>query len=171
MREESDTNLDSVKSKKSAKHAARRACESCRALKIRCQPAPEGSTAALQGQCQHCVDISRVCVFKEPSRTRAKRTDVRVRELEREVRALSDLLRTDELPKLPRDHGVKTADHVEPRSILNKAEAESAKNQKKRKMVDEQLDANLHQPERQNWGTASPALCPSSSRDVIDIGI
>jgi hypothetical protein len=71
-----------------------RACESCRTLKVRCLPSSDDSPAALTGQCQRCAKTAKECVFTAPSRTRRrKRTDVRVRELEREVMALSGLLR------------------------------------------------------------------------------
>lgn len=42
--------------------------------------------------CRRCKDTGTTCVYTEPRRTKRKRTDVRVRELEREVRMLSELL-------------------------------------------------------------------------------
>ncbi|ERT01086.1 hypothetical protein HMPREF1624_02325 [Sporothrix schenckii ATCC 58251] len=42
--------------------------------------------------CRRCKDTGSTCVYTEPRRTKRKRTDVRVRELEREVRMLSELL-------------------------------------------------------------------------------
>ncbi|KIH92534.1 fungal transcriptional regulatory protein [Sporothrix brasiliensis 5110] len=89
-----------------------RACELCRALKVRCMPADDaagssGGSSSPQGSstgpvalppvserpaCRRCKDTGSTCVYTEPRRTKRKRTDVRVRELEREVRMLSELL-------------------------------------------------------------------------------
>ncbi|CAK7216081.1 hypothetical protein SBRCBS47491_002711 [Sporothrix bragantina] len=96
-----------------------RACETCRALKVRCMPA-DGDAASGSGNggsstangggsgsstpaavlppvserapCRRCQDTGTTCVYTEPRRTKRKRTDVRVRELEREVRMLTELL-------------------------------------------------------------------------------
>ncbi|CAK7202043.1 hypothetical protein SEUCBS139899_004761 [Sporothrix eucalyptigena] len=88
-----------------------RACESCRALKVKCMPADgDGSGGAStaggsssapavalppvseRAPCRRCQDTGTTCIYTEPRRTKRKRTDVRVRELEREVRMLSELL-------------------------------------------------------------------------------
>ncbi|PHH79578.1 hypothetical protein CDD80_4458 [Ophiocordyceps camponoti-rufipedis] len=58
-----------------------RACEGCRALKVRCEP--DGS------ECRRCVKAGRRCVVTTPSRKRQKKTDSRVSELERKIDALT----------------------------------------------------------------------------------
>ena len=67
------------------------ACESCRTSKVRCLPtvgAPE------HGICQRCERSVRKCIFKERSKTkRRKRTDVRMRELEKRIDILVSLYR------------------------------------------------------------------------------
>lgn len=70
-----------------------RACESCRALKVRCTPAAEGTPTSQRRQCQRCVASGNVCTYTTPRRTKRKRTDVKIRELEQEVKSLGDLVR------------------------------------------------------------------------------
>ncbi|OAP65153.1 hypothetical protein AYL99_01125 [Fonsecaea erecta] len=70
-----------------------RACEFCRKHKVRCVPARDCTSANPQGHCQRCADANRPCLFTPPTRTKAKRSDVRIRELERNVEALTALLR------------------------------------------------------------------------------
>ncbi|KAF1962220.1 hypothetical protein CC80DRAFT_522120 [Byssothecium circinans] len=75
--------------KKSSEPQLNRACEGCRTSKVRCLPLPGSSS-----QCQRCAKAERQCVFAAPAKRRQrKRTDVRVAELEREVRQLTSLLR------------------------------------------------------------------------------
>ncbi|CAK7271139.1 hypothetical protein SEPCBS119000_004448 [Sporothrix epigloea] len=97
-----------------------RACEACRALKVRCMPADDGSALAggsgsgsgcgtsskglhvppatvlppitQRSPCRRCQVTGATCIYTEPLRTKRKRTDVRVRELEREVRMLTEML-------------------------------------------------------------------------------
>ncbi|EFX02303.1 fungal transcriptional regulatory protein [Grosmannia clavigera kw1407] len=83
-----------------------RACEACRILKVRCEPASggghDGSISSNDGTvlppvserppCRRCRDIGHECVYTERRRTKRKRTDVRVRELEQEVWQLGELL-------------------------------------------------------------------------------
>ena len=67
-----------------------RACEFCRSLKVRCIVDAESSSQ----QCQRCFKAKRSCVFAPPQKRRQrKRTDARVAELEREVRAMRSLLK------------------------------------------------------------------------------
>jgi len=56
-----------------------RACEACRNLKVKCEPALEG------GQCKRCVKAGRNCVTSAPSRKRQKKTDSRVADLEKRI--------------------------------------------------------------------------------------
>ncbi|KAJ9312369.1 hypothetical protein DTO271D3_7385 [Paecilomyces variotii] len=71
-----------------------RSCESCRGLKVRCLPNPETPT-----QCQRCARTKRACIFVAPQKRRPrKRTDSRVAQLEREMRAMRVLLKDKHLP-------------------------------------------------------------------------
>jgi hypothetical protein len=77
--------------RRSSEKALNRACEACRLSKVRCLVNPDaGST-----QCQRCAKAGRACVFAPPAKRRQrKRTDVRVTELEKEIKQMRDLLRT-----------------------------------------------------------------------------
>lgn len=77
-----------------------RACESCRSAKVRCQPALDGEVATQPSQCRRCATLGRACTYAEPRRTKRKRTDVRVRELEKELKALGELLRAGKADEL-----------------------------------------------------------------------
>ncbi|KAK9457906.1 hypothetical protein V1511DRAFT_526989 [Dipodascopsis uninucleata] len=63
-----------------------RACDSCRALKVRCVPNDENN---LSGVCQRCLKSSKNCTFTLASRKRQKRTDTRVADLEKKVNELT----------------------------------------------------------------------------------
>lgn len=75
----------------SEQQALNRACEACRVSKVRCLVNPDaGST-----QCQRCAKAARACVFAPPAKRRQrKRTDVRVTELEKEIKQMRDLLQS-----------------------------------------------------------------------------
>ena len=60
-----------------------RACEACRGLKVRCEPALD------DGPCKRCKKAGRECVVTAPSRKRQRKTDSRVSELERKIDALT----------------------------------------------------------------------------------
>ncbi|RDA85776.1 hypothetical protein CP532_6305 [Ophiocordyceps camponoti-leonardi (nom. inval.)] len=60
-----------------------RACEACRALKVRCEPDEGGD------ECRRCAKAGRRCVVTAPTRKRQKKTDSRVSELERKIDALT----------------------------------------------------------------------------------
>jgi hypothetical protein len=89
------TGIETVtESKRTAKEAAlKRACDYCRGLKVKCFPDPASST----GSCQRCARSDRTCTFAAPQRRKQrKRTDARVAELEKEMKALRSLLRLDD---------------------------------------------------------------------------
>jgi hypothetical protein len=70
-----------------------RSCEGCRTRKIRCQPTTESQS----GCCVRCQKMKLNCIFQAPTvKRRKKRTDVRVMELEKELRALRDRLEKNE---------------------------------------------------------------------------
>ncbi|KAF2269952.1 hypothetical protein CC78DRAFT_529111 [Lojkania enalia] len=88
--------------KKVPEQQLNRACEACRLSKVRCLMSPiPGST-----QCQRCVRVGRACVFAPPAkRKQRKRTDVRVAELEREVKQMRSLLKSNQIsPGESSDH-------------------------------------------------------------------
>ncbi|KAK3396310.1 hypothetical protein B0T20DRAFT_267907 [Sordaria brevicollis] len=65
-----------------------RACESCRGLKVRCEPDPANPS----GDCKRCAKAKRPCIVTEPSRKRQRKADNRVAELERKIDALTATL-------------------------------------------------------------------------------
>ncbi|KAH4032244.1 hypothetical protein HBI24_113260 [Parastagonospora nodorum] len=71
--------------------ALNRACEACRVSKVRCLVNPDADSS----QCQRCAKAGRACIFAPPAKRRQrKRTDVRVTELEKEIKQMRDLLKT-----------------------------------------------------------------------------
>ncbi|KAF1967875.1 hypothetical protein BU23DRAFT_482088 [Bimuria novae-zelandiae CBS 107.79] len=76
--------------KKSGDVQLNRACEACRVSKVRCLVQPNSSSS----RCQRCAKAGRQCIFAPPAKRRQrKRTDVRVAELERELKQLTSLLK------------------------------------------------------------------------------
>lgn len=144
-----------------------RACEACRALKVRCIYVPADDELAVgsgrgsgsgtgtgsdgfcipdgnacsgnipavtvlppvsqRNSCRRCQSTGTTCIYTEPRRTKRKRTDVRVRELEREVRMLTELLmvqrRTTEESISAADYEVTKATHPTARAVLTATEA------------------------------------------------
>jgi hypothetical protein len=79
------------KQRKSSEQALNRACEACRVSKVRCLVNPDAGS----NQCQRCAKAGKACVFAPPAKRRQrKRTDVRVTELEKEIKQMRDLLKT-----------------------------------------------------------------------------
>ncbi|KAL2270244.1 hypothetical protein VTJ83DRAFT_2428 [Remersonia thermophila] len=75
-----------------------RACEPCRALKVRCDPLPPDADPTGAGPCKRCAKARRECVVTEPARKRQKRSVgaggdgssvSRVAELERKIDMLA----------------------------------------------------------------------------------
>jgi hypothetical protein len=73
-----------------------RACEPCRALKVRCDPLPPNVDPTGTGPCKRCAKARRACVVTEPARKRQKRAGgagdnsvSRVAELERKIDLLA----------------------------------------------------------------------------------
>ncbi|KAL4912705.1 hypothetical protein BDW62DRAFT_194009 [Aspergillus aurantiobrunneus] len=64
-----------------------RACESCRQLKVRCEPDPNPDEP-----CKRCAKAGRSCIVTAPNRKRQKKTDSRVTELERKIDVLTATL-------------------------------------------------------------------------------
>lgn len=86
----SPANTAEPPTRKSLEQQLNRACEACRLSKVRCLVNPGSGSS----QCQRCAKAGRQCVFAPPAKRRQrKRTDVRVAELEREVKQLTSLLK------------------------------------------------------------------------------
>ena len=66
-----------------------RACDSCRGLKVRCQPTDESNPYIT---CKRCAKASRKCIFMPLGRKMHKKTDTRVDELEKKIEALTATL-------------------------------------------------------------------------------
>ncbi len=74
---------------KLAEQQVNRACEACRLLKVRCLPDITSNSVI----CQRCKKSARICIYAAPQKRRQRvRTDTRVAELEREIRAMRSLL-------------------------------------------------------------------------------
>lgn len=69
-----------------------RACESCRGLKVRCEPNEQNPFAT----CKRCAKANRECIFTAPSRKRQKKSDSKVAELEKKIDALTASLRAQQ---------------------------------------------------------------------------
>jgi hypothetical protein len=63
-----------------------RACESCRGLKVKCEP---NDPAVPAGTCRRCSRANRPCIFTQPTRKRQKKSDSKVAELEKKIDALT----------------------------------------------------------------------------------
>lgn len=75
---------------KKPEQALNRACEACRTSKVRCLANPDPSSNV----CQRCAKAGRTCIFAPPvKRRQRKRTDVRVAELEREIKKMQSLMK------------------------------------------------------------------------------
>jgi hypothetical protein len=84
--------------RKGVEQQLNRACEACRLSKVRCLVNPVTGSS----QCQRCAKAGRQCIFVAPAKRRQrKRTDVRVAELEREVKQLHTLLKPNTSTNLP----------------------------------------------------------------------
>ncbi|KAK7206837.1 hypothetical protein BZA70DRAFT_115796 [Myxozyma melibiosi] len=70
-------------------HKRSRACDNCRALKVRCVPHDESDAS---GACHRCFKSARKCVFTVNPRKRQKRTDTRVADLEKKLDELTQRL-------------------------------------------------------------------------------
>lgn len=88
-----------------------RACDSCRGLKVRCDPSESDPT----GPCKRCSKAGRECVFTAPTRKRQKKADTRVAELERKIDALTASLKTG--GRLPGTAGA-DSEHSSPRVVV-----------------------------------------------------
>lgn len=78
--------------RKATEQQLNRACEACRLSKVRCLVNPNPNSGS--NQCQRCAKAGRQCIFAPPAKRRQrKRTDVRVAELEKEIKQMRSLLK------------------------------------------------------------------------------
>lgn len=74
----------SARLKPARDHKRPRACESCRALKVKCEAGDSTSQS-----CRRCAKANRDCIFTAPTRKRQKKADSKVAELESKIDALT----------------------------------------------------------------------------------
>ncbi|KAF2710195.1 hypothetical protein K504DRAFT_430539 [Pleomassaria siparia CBS 279.74] len=80
--------------RKQQEQSLNRACEACRLSKVRCLMNPD----LMSPICQRCAKAGKLCIFAAPAKRRQrKRTDVRVAELEKAVRQMRSLLRSNRI--------------------------------------------------------------------------
>lgn len=111
-----------------------RACDSCRGLKVRCDP----NETDPNGPCKRCAKAKRECIFTAPTRKRQKKADTRVAELERKIDALTATLSRSAggklLPEMiaaenvvvRADHSIETPEWKDPMEYRN-GDAQGAK--------------------------------------------
>jgi hypothetical protein len=86
---------EAEKPRRSSEQALNRACEACRVSKVRCLANPDPTST----QCQRCAKAGKTCIFAPPAKRRQrKRTDVRVTELEKEIKKMRSLLKSTNNP-------------------------------------------------------------------------
>ncbi|PVH85560.1 hypothetical protein DL98DRAFT_451738 [Cadophora sp. DSE1049] len=150
--------------------ASNRACEACRAHKVRCLPNTLGSSKI----CQRCAKTDRQCVFAAPMRRKQrKRTDTRVAELEREVSAMRALFRqgNNEIPASYAQQSTQSeTSNDTPQTglsygIRSDAQAQSAESGET--PASWSIPTNLNPPDQEDQ--SPPAFSPDS--DFIERGI
>ncbi|KAF9635547.1 hypothetical protein BFW01_g6442 [Lasiodiplodia theobromae] len=118
-----DPNAQSAQTKLGPDGKRLRACDHCRALKVRCDPQEENGLISEASPCKRCLKSKKVCVTTAPTKKRTKKADTRVAELEKKVNELTARLGDDAVasyayashPPLPDGaHGVDFADSTRP---------------------------------------------------------
>ncbi|KAK7537369.1 uncharacterized protein J3D65DRAFT_540478, partial [Phyllosticta citribraziliensis] len=75
-----------------------RACDHCRALKVRCDPQEENGIISEIYPCRRCLKSKKTCVTTAPAKKRTKKADTRVAELEKKVNELTARLGDAPMP-------------------------------------------------------------------------
>ncbi|KAF2138284.1 uncharacterized protein K452DRAFT_256441 [Aplosporella prunicola CBS 121167] len=75
-----------------------RACDHCRALKVRCDPQDENGTISETHPCKRCKKSKKTCITTAPTKKRTKKADTRVAELEKKVNELTARLGDAPMP-------------------------------------------------------------------------
>ncbi|KAL1636252.1 hypothetical protein SLS56_001231 [Neofusicoccum ribis] len=113
-----------------------RACDHCRALKVRCDPQEENGLISEISPCKRCLKSKKTCVTTAPTKKRTKKADTRVAELEKKVNELT--ARLGDNPAAPYAY----ASHPDaplPEGAHGPADfADSARPEKRRRMNDQE---------------------------------
>ncbi|KAK8428598.1 C6 zinc finger domain-containing protein [Phyllosticta citricarpa] len=75
-----------------------RACDHCRALKVRCDPQEENGLISEIYPCRRCLKSKKTCITTAPAKKRTKKADTRVAELEKKVNELTARLGDAPMP-------------------------------------------------------------------------
>lgn len=158
--------------KKASEHPLNRACEACRVSKVRCLPNPNSTS----NQCQRCSRAGRTCIFAAPAKRRQrKRTDVRVAELEKEVRQLTSLLKPSTgNSKSPIEEELSDNSMDEDDTVEDPDERNSSQSTQSRKSPQEQpVSWSAPMPMHiLNYGKPQPKdLLQPTEEDIIDRGV
>ncbi|KAF2452102.1 hypothetical protein P171DRAFT_19000 [Karstenula rhodostoma CBS 690.94] len=162
--------------KKSGETQLNRACEACRVSKVRCLVNPNSSSSS---QCERCAKVGRHCVFAPPAKRRQrKRTDVRVAELEKELKHLTALLKPNSMisPVEEDDHD-ESMDEDEPEPEPEPTEAPERKfsgysQSQEISTAKEPLKSNEPWPPRQNIPRSETRHdLLTTDNDIIDRGV
>ncbi|OAG09561.1 uncharacterized protein CC84DRAFT_1083823 [Paraphaeosphaeria sporulosa] len=157
--------------KKSGEVQLNRACEACRVSKVRCLVNQNSSSS----QCERCAKAGRQCVFAPPAKRRQrKRTDVRVAELEKELKHLTALLKPNStIPPIEEDDHDESMDddELEPTESPERKSSGYSQSQDS-SIAKEPLRSNDPWPPRQNISrndTRHDLL--TTDNDIIDRGV
>ncbi|RPA87462.1 hypothetical protein BJ508DRAFT_320478 [Ascobolus immersus RN42] len=96
-----------------------RACDSCRGLKVRCEPDEADPT----GVCKRCKKAGRECIFTAPTKKRQKKADSKVAELERKIDALTATLQTTQQQRAPAPGDTTPQDRQGPGGVSIRADS------------------------------------------------
>lgn len=151
-----------------------RACAHCRSQKVRCLPDETNPDI-----CQRCARTGRQCVFTPlQKRKQRKRTDTRVAELEREMRAMRALLKEkseEESPESSSGAGTEREPIVEDQGDMDVgAQAVPAQKAYHKPQAQSELLAagrNVLQQEQESTGEEVKSSAAGSRRDVVDRGV
>ncbi|CUS14602.1 unnamed protein product, partial [Tuber aestivum] len=143
-----------------------RACESCRGLKVRCDPNADDPAK----QCKRCAKANRECVFTTPSRKRQKKADTKVAELERKIDALTASLNATKQMAARASHGEgDEEDHEDetPTEVVVEAAAPtpvSARPAKRRRESDENRAQQPLRSDAEKYPVFYPFIAPKGTK-------
>lgn len=151
--------------KSASESQANRACDACRAHKVRCLP----NAASTSKTCQRCARTDRQCFFTAPQkRKQRKRTDTRVAELEKEVQAMRALFDSKANPiqegSLYDPSGIKSTPGISWEQAQMTASSEAPPE------LNRMLDFEST-PEANNSSQEGSPLVYTPDSDVVDRGI
>lgn len=128
-----DANAHGVQTKLGPDGKRLRACDHCRALKVRCDPQEENGVISEASPCKRCLKSKKACVTTAPTKKRTKKADTRVAELEKKVNELTARLGDSAVATYPfSDHQAAPLPEHSPSDF-----ADSARPEKRRRMNDQ----------------------------------